>query len=109
MNSVFMISGVLGLVVLASLTLSIQSQRGMKDIQPSIKSIILFWKEEEGIKRTIAFFNFFFLHLLIIGAICSLIGFDFFDLDLLGFTLGIAVYSVPLFIYFKTAGSHKKQ
>ena len=109
MNTAFIISGVLGLVVLTSLASSIQSQHDVKDIQPSVKSILFFWKEEVGTKRTIAFFDFFFLYLIVVGAVCSLIDFDFFDFDLLGFILGFAVYSFPLFLYFKVAGSHEKQ
>ena len=108
MNTIFIVSGILGLVVLTAMTFSILSQHGVDDIQPSIKSIILFWREEIGIKKTIAFFDFFFLYIIAVGIICSFVGIDFLDFDIIGFVFGFVVYLAPIFIYSKITGLGKK-
>jgi hypothetical protein len=108
MNVGFIISGVLGLIIVISFAFVIQHQTGVKNLQPSLKSILLFWKEEDRAKRTNSFIYFYFIYLILVGTVCSLIRIDFDDFDFVGFILGLAIYSAPIFIYGKVAGFQNK-
>jgi hypothetical protein len=109
MDTEFIISDVLGLATMISLALAIQSQNRVKDIQPSIKSILMFWKEDAGPKKLIAFFELVCLYLILIGITCTLIGFNSDDFGLLGFVFEIIVFCAPIFLYSKVIGFYRRQ
>jgi hypothetical protein len=96
MGTLFIVSGIVSLTVMVFFVRGIESSESIC-IQPSLKSILIFWREEAGIKKVIAVVEFYFLYMIMIGIVFLIIGFD--PNNLLEFVVGLVILSAPALLY----------
>ncbi len=92
----FIVSGVLSLILIILWVWNDKSRENI-NIQPSLKSILLFWKEEAGIKRLIAILELYCLYLIVTGIVFILVGFD--PNNIVEFIVSLVFFAMPALVY----------
>jgi hypothetical protein len=108
MKMLFIIAGFIMLFGMWLFVLIARSQDALT-LQPSLKTLLTFWKGEPGPVKTIAFFEAFSVYLIIMGAVYLLFDFNPDDYGLWGFVFDLLVFCLPVILYSKLVGFNKKE
>jgi len=104
----FIIAGLVGLFGMWLSVLTAHSQDAL-NIQPSLRYLLKFWKEEPEPVKTIAFLEIFSVYLVLVGAVYLWFDFNSDDYGLLGFLFDLFALCVPVILYSMLIGFTKKK